>query len=82
MNRSPSTASSKVPPWSSVRLRAMDSPRPEPSVFLDLSPRTKRSVSSSGPMFNGFVEIFLMGKVTMSMSSPSSPAVFSPTNYT
>ena len=53
LKRSPSTVMSKTPPCSSVRLRAMESPRPLPSVERDLSPRTKRSISSSPETFSG-----------------------------
>ena len=46
LKRSPSTMMSKVPPWSSVKDLAMARPKPLPSVFRALSPRTKRSTSS------------------------------------
>ena len=72
MNRSPSTASSKVPPWSSVRLRAMDSPSPEPAVVRDSSPRTKRSINRSGGTFSGSREMFLMDRVTCPFPRTSS----------
>ena len=65
LNRSPSTTSSKVPPWSSVRLLAMDSPRPEPSVVRDSSPRTKRSISRSGGTFRGSRETFFTDRLTL-----------------
>ena len=58
LKRSPSTVSRNSPPCSSVRLRAMDSPRPEPSLLLDSSPRTKRSISRSGGTFSASREIF------------------------
>ena len=38
---------SNVPPCILVRLRAMESPSPLPSVLREESPRTKRSISSS-----------------------------------
>ena len=38
MNRSPSTVSDRVPLFSSVRLLAMESPRPLPSEFREASP--------------------------------------------
>ena len=47
LKRSPSTKTESVPPISSVRLRAMERPRPLPSVERAVSPRVKRSVSSS-----------------------------------
>ena len=53
LNRSPSMVRRKSPPWSDMRLVAMDRPRPLPSVERELSPRTKRSVSSSAEMFRG-----------------------------
>ena len=52
LNRSPSTVSSIVPFCSCARLCAMFSPRPLPSVLRELSPRTKRSISSSLEMFS------------------------------
>ena len=55
----------KVPPWSSVRLRAMDRPRPEPSVVRDSSPRTNRSMSRSAGMLRGWREMFLMDRTTL-----------------
>lgn len=48
LNRSPSTSTSKAPPWSSEKLLAMANPKPLPSVFLDASPLTNRSVRSAG----------------------------------
>ena len=36
----------------------MESPSPLPSIFLELSPRTKRSNSSSPSMFSAYLEIF------------------------
>ena len=54
----------KVPCWSWVRLRAMDSPRPLPSVFREVSPRTKRSISSSAEMFRGVAEMLRKVMVT------------------
>ena len=53
LNRSPSMVRRKSPPWSDMRLVAMDSPSPLPSVDRELSPRTNRSVSSSAEMFRG-----------------------------
>ncbi len=50
LNRSPSTVSSSSPFCNWVRLRAMLRPRPLPSVLRELSPRTKRSISSSALM--------------------------------
>ncbi|CAN3994245.1 Molybdenum cofactor biosynthesis protein B, partial [Dysosmobacter welbionis] len=59
LNRSPSTVSSRVPFWSSVRLRAMERPRPFPSPPRAASPRTNRSSSSSAGISNGAREVFL-----------------------
>ena len=53
LNRSPSMVRRKPPPCRDMRLVAMDRPRPLPSVERELSPRTKRSVSSSAEMFRG-----------------------------
>ena len=66
LNRSPSTARAKVPCWSWVRLRAMERPRPLPSVFREASPRTKRSMSSSAEMFSGSAEMLRKMMVTCS----------------
>ena len=59
LNRSPSTVRRIVPFCSSVRLSAMDRPRPLPSVLRELSPRTKRPISSSAEIFRGSLEVFL-----------------------
>ena len=48
-----------VPPCSCTRLRAMDSPRPLPSEWREASPRTNRSISSSGEMFSSSRDTFL-----------------------
>ena len=48
-----------APPCSSVRLYAMDNPRPLPSVWRERSPRTKRAMSSSAGMFSSYFEMFL-----------------------
>ena len=64
LNRSPSMSSRKAPPWSSVRFWAMESPRPEPSVVRDSSPRTKRSTSWAAGMLSCWREIFLMERMT------------------
>ena len=47
------------PPCNSVRLRAIESPKPLPSVFREVSPRTKRSISSSPEILSGYFDIFL-----------------------
>ena len=84
LNRSPSTPMKKMPPISCVRLFAMESPSPLPSVVLEASPRIKRSVSYSALIFKGFSEIllfssarersetFLMENVTFSSSTCTS----------
>ena len=59
----------KPPPCRDMRLVAMDRPRPLPSVERELSPRTKRSVSSSAEIFSGYREIFFT-----TIRTPSSPA--------
>ena len=59
MKRSPSTVRLSFPFWSSVRLFAIDRPRPLPSLFLDVSPRVNHSRSSSGEMSSGSREMFL-----------------------
>ena len=38
---------------------AIDNPSPFPSVFLEISPLTNRSTSSSALKFNSFLEVFL-----------------------
>ena len=43
----------------------MDSPRPEPSVVRDSSPRTNRSMSRSAGMLRGWREMFLMDRTTL-----------------
>ncbi len=43
----------------------MDSPRPEPSVVRDSSPRTKRSSSRSGGTFRGSREMFFTDRLTL-----------------
>ena len=53
LNRSPSRYSLNSPPCSSVRLFAIESPSPLPSVFLATSPLINRSVSSSAEIFKG-----------------------------
>ena len=58
-NRSASMDSRNVPPIRCTRLRAMESPSPLPSVWREVSPRTKRSISSSGEMFSSARDIFL-----------------------
>ena len=57
LNKSPSTKSCIFPCISSIRLPAIDKPRPFPSVFLELSPRTNRSISSSLEMFSGYLDV-------------------------
>ena len=47
----------------------MDSPSPEPSVFLDTSPLTKRSVISSALKFSSAAETFFIRTDTLSCSS-------------
>ena len=59
LNRSPSRYSCIFPFISSVRLCAMDRPSPLPSVFLDSSPCTNRSSSSSGLIFSSLEDMFL-----------------------
>ena len=69
LNRSPSTLMSNTPPIKTVRLFAMESPRPLPSVVLDESPRIKRSVRSPALLFSLARECsdtFLMEKTTFS----------------
>ena len=51
-----------------TRLPAMERPRPLPSVWREASPRTKRSISSSGEMFSSARETFLKLMVTVSAS--------------
>ena len=58
-NRSASMDSRNVPPIRCTRLRAMESPSPLPSVWREVSPRTKRSISSSGEMFSSARDTFL-----------------------
>lgn len=63
LNRSPSTPMKKMPPISCVRLFAMESPSPLPSVVLEASPRIKRSVRSPALLFSNArerSETFLM----------------------
>ena len=50
-----------------VRLLAIESPSPFPSVYLDLSPLTNLSISSSGVIFNCSLDVFL--KINLSLSS-------------
>jgi len=49
-------ASAILPPCNSVRLCAMERPRPLPSVERELSPRTKRSISSAARLFERQVD--------------------------
>ena len=58
-----------VPPWTSTKLLAMASPSPEPSVLRDVSPRTNRSVSSSGDTSSSLAEILRMVISTWPSSS-------------
>ena len=51
---------------SSIRLLAMFSPRPLPSVWREASPRTKRSMSSSALTFSRSREMFFMLTATRS----------------
>ena len=46
----------------------MERPSPLPSVVLDTSPRTKRSVSSSGLILSLLAETFFIVKETVSSS--------------
>ena len=69
LNKSPSTYSFSLPFISSIKLLAIDNPRPLPSVFLELSPLTKRSISSSLVILSGYLEIFLKVIVTSSFVS-------------
>ena len=48
LKRSASVSIWKLPPWRPTKLFTIARPRPEPSVLRDSSPRTKRSVISSG----------------------------------
>ena len=50
-DKSTSISISRLPPCSSVKLFAIASPSPEPSVFLDSSPRLNRSIISSAAKF-------------------------------
>ena len=68
-NKSSSTSSFMVPPWTSTKLLAMASPSPEPSVLRDVSPRTNRSVSSSGDTSSSLAEILRMVISTWPSSS-------------
>ena len=68
LKRSPSMAMENVPFCSSTRLLAMFSPSPLPSVVRELSPRTKRSISSSGSMLSASREMFLNENATVSPS--------------
>jgi hypothetical protein len=47
LNWSPSIMTPRRPPHASVKLLAMESPRPDPSVLLERSPRVKRCRISS-----------------------------------
>ena len=58
MKRSPWIERRKVPPIVSVRERAMLRPRPDPSECRELSPLTKRSMSSSGSIFSCSLLVF------------------------
>ena len=49
-------------------IKAMDKPRPEPSVLRDSSPRLNRSRSISAGMFSGLFDIFLRQMATPSFS--------------
>ena len=75
LNRSPSTPMKKMPPISCVRLFAMESPSPLPSVVLEASPRIKRYVRSPALLFSNArerSETFLMENVTFSSSTCTS----------
>ena len=52
LKRSPSTVIFISPFCSCTRLFAMDNPKPLPSLFRELSPLTKRSISSSPLMLS------------------------------
>ena len=54
-----------------VRLFAIERPRPEPSVVRLTSPRTKRSVSSSGEIFSGREEMFLIVQAAVPVAASS-----------
>ena len=69
LNRSPSMVISIFPPIISVRLFAMESPRPEPSVFLEESPLTNLSVRLPGSMFSSFYDMFLKEIYALPFSS-------------
>ena len=58
MNKSPSVWTLNRPPQASVKLLAMDSPRPLPSVVRFWSPRTKRAVRWSASMVISLREMF------------------------
>ena len=63
LNRSPSIARFISIFCSLQRLAAMARPNPLPSVARALSPRTKRSVSSSGRTFNGSADMLRRQRV-------------------
>ena len=58
VKRSPFTVTWKVPPQASVKLFAIERPRPLPEVERLSSPRTKRAVSESPSMVSSYFEIF------------------------
>lgn len=60
LNKSPSISTKNLPPCNSVRLLAIDNPKPLPSVCLALSPLTKRCINSSAEIFSFSLEIFLI----------------------
>ena len=64
LKKSPSIVKFIDPPMAFVRLLAIESPSPFPSVYLDLSPLTNLSISSSGVIFNCSLDVFLKINLT------------------
>ena len=68
LKRSASVSIWKLPPWRPTKLFTIARPRPEPSVLRDSSPRTKRSVISSGLKVSSVAEIFFRRIIHLSPS--------------
>ena len=64
LNRSPSMLIVNLAFIRVHRLFAIDNPSPLPSVFLELSPRTNLSMSSSLDTLSGSLDIFLNSILT------------------
>ena len=58
LNKSPSKYRLNFPPCNSVKLVAIESPSPLPSVFLEVSPLTNLCINSSADMFSLSFEVF------------------------